>query len=198
MTPHETYGADFVKALKSLTRLTVLSYADRQEIATLNQDQLAARMQGARYEFFKVIRDNPADQAAKILLPQRHLWAGVAPSPSISAGFAVPTLKQFSAKTLTTADAPVDSDAAYGARFMKRMQQLTGMTSFSYAERREYETLTQEEFAQRCRRHSFDLFQLIQQNAPETAAEIVVEYQRMVASRTAASVWPMLTILMMS
>lgn len=183
MSDNETYGAEFVAALQKLSRLTILSYADRQEIAGMTREQLALRMRGFRYEFFKAVRDQSPQHAAEILYPKRHLWAAGTPPPMCSPRFVAPTLKQVSA---AASPAVIEPDAAYGARFMRRIQELTDSVPFTFAERREYETLNQDEFARRCKRHSFELFLLIQEHSPETAAEVLVEYQRLVALRASA------------
>ncbi|MDG1895453.1 MAG: hypothetical protein P8J37_11125 [Fuerstiella sp.] len=68
MCDDEMYGTVFLSRLRELTGLTPANYRDQEEIQTLNQEQLSRRMQKKSYVLFQMIRDNPADTAAEIIL----------------------------------------------------------------------------------------------------------------------------------
>lgn len=187
MTQFESYGADFIAAAEKLNRLTVLSYADREEINGMNRDQLAARMQSFRYQFFKIIRDNSPQEAARLLIPHRHIWTRGMPSMKMSSIFAFPGIGQFAAMASKEPAATDSPEQTYGARYLKRMQELTGLTLTTYAGKKEWATLNQEQVALRFKRHSIELYGLIQRTEPEAAARIIFDYQNMVARQAVAA-----------
>ena len=171
MTHEEKYGGLFLRTLRNLTGLTSFDYHTMQDLQSLDQDQLARRLQKRRYEFFRIIRDNPAPVAATLLHRQSHRLQTALTAPrSVSGG-------------QNETDLPADQISAtggetYGSLFITRLRELTRMTSFNYRDLQEIRGLNQEQFARRMQKKSYALYQVISENTPEAAAEIIWQQQQ--------------------
>ncbi|HIK91753.1 MAG TPA: hypothetical protein EYG03_07205 [Planctomycetes bacterium] len=173
MTQEEKYGCLFLRTLQKLTSLTIFDYHTTHDVRTLDQQQLARRLQKHSYEFFRIVRDNPAPVAAKLLRRQlQQLRTALVPPASRS-------VSGRQNETDLPSDQPTTSDGeTYGSLFITRLRELTRMTSFNYRDLQEIRCLNQEQFARRMQKKSYALYQLISENTAEAAAEIIWEQQQ--------------------